>query len=213
MLVTHRADRLKLRFRIKRAVFGRLRDVDETRVHHVLVAPVVLDIEKRLIEHRGGHLAALLRNREHLVTAELDRARLMHGDVAGLSRYHALIPAQHRVDYRGVCLRAADEEVDPGVRSAAGLADLILRRERKFVVTVARFLQEISFRETLQNRGVRAFLVVTGERKTRSVLCHDAGSFLSVICVGLMRRPERGARSRASLKVKSQSIVFNITFR
>ena len=184
MFVTHRADRFKLGFRVKRAVFSRLRDVDKTRVHHVLVAAVILDIEKRLIEHRGGHLAALLRNREHLVAAELNRARLMHGDVTGVRGDDALVAAEHRVDHRGVCLRAADKEVDPGVRSAAGLADLILRRERKFVVAVARFLQEIRFRETLQNRGVRAFFVVTGERKTRSVLCHDAGSFLSVVCAG-----------------------------
>ena len=59
---------------------------------------VVLVLIKQCADLGCGDLAVLLRQREHLVPAELDGAGLVHADVPRVRGNHTLVRAQQRVD-------------------------------------------------------------------------------------------------------------------
>lgn len=127
---------------------------------------VVLVLIKQCADLGCGDLAVLLRQREHLVPAELDGAGLVHADVPRVRGDHTLVRAQQRVDDGRVCLCAADKEVNLRVRRAASGADLLARGFAVFIRAVTGGLRKIRFAQALQDGGMRTLKIVAGKRKT-----------------------------------------------
>ena len=110
-------------------------------------------------------LPCLVRERQHLVSTEFDRARLVHADVSCFGRDDALIGAEQRVDDDGICLRAADEEEDFSVVRLAGSANLFAGGFGIGVKPVARRLLHVRLPKAAQNLGMCALHIVGGEGK------------------------------------------------
>ena len=127
---------------------------------------VVLVLIKQCADLGRGELAVLLRQREHLVPAELDGAGLVHADVPRVRGDHTLVRVQQRVDDGRVRLRAADKEVNLRVRRAASGTNFFARGGAVFIRAVTGGLRKIRFAHALQDGGMRALKIVAGKRKT-----------------------------------------------
>ena len=121
---------------------------------------VVLVLIKQCADLGCGDLAVLLRQREHLVPAELDGTSLMQTDMARICRDDTLIRRKQRVDDRRIRLRAADEEIDIGVRALAGRPNFRARRFADGVRAIARHGRAVRLGQTLQDGRMRAFHIV-----------------------------------------------------
>ena len=159
------ADDLELIHRIERAVLGRVRDVDHAGAYHVVVVCILVKGAQALLDGARGELALRVREGEHLVTAALDCARLVHGDMPRIGGNDALVGAQQRRDHDAVDLRAARQEVNLCVRCAACLADLLPRHITVLVQSIACGLLHVRLDEALQDLRMRALHIVRAERK------------------------------------------------
>ena len=148
---------------VERAQFGRLRDVDHARRHHVLARLVRRIGLQAMPERVGGQLAVPSGQGQHLVARGLDGPRLVYVDVARIGADGALMPAQQRVDDRRVGLRAADEEVYGRFGLAAGLADAFAGRAAVVVRAVARRLFQIGCPQAVDDFGAGALHIVAVE--------------------------------------------------
>lgn len=95
------------------------------------------------------------------MSAEFDGTGFMNCDVSRVGAENALIGAEQRIDYGGIRLGAADEEIDACLRSTAGFADLIPGRFGELVETVPRSLHHICGEKLLHDEWMGAFHVVT----------------------------------------------------
>ena len=154
------ADDLKLVHRIERSVLRRMREVDHAGAHHMIAVRILMVGTQTALDRFCRELAVRVRQGEHLVTARLDRARLVHGDVPRIGGDHALVGVQQRGDDNAVRLCSAREEMNLCVRRTACLADLFPRRLRIWVKPVARRLLHIRIREPPQDFRVRALHIV-----------------------------------------------------
>ena len=160
ILMTRGAYGGELCARIERAVFGGVGNIYHAR-HDRMVAGCVAQISVQArLDLRGGDLAVLVRQCQHLVAAKFNGAGLVHGDVSGIRCNDALIALQQRVDHGRVRLRTAHQKEDICVRRAAGCADLRPRGVTVFIQTVARRFKIIRFRQPLKNRRMRALHVI-----------------------------------------------------
>ena len=141
-------------------VLGRVGEVDHPGRDHVGAAFVGVKPRKVPADLRGGELALLLREREHLVAAGLDRPGFMAVDMAGDGGQHPFVPGEQRVDDDGVGLGAAHEEMHRRARAAAGRADLFPRRLAPGVGPVAGRLLQICLQKLGKQRRVRALQVI-----------------------------------------------------
>ena len=119
------ADGFKLCEGVERTVLRWLREVDHAGHDHVLTVRILAVSGECAFDLRCRDLPCLVRERQHLVSAELDRARLVHADMSCFGGDDALIGTEQRVDDDGICLRAADEEEDFSVVRLAGGANLL----------------------------------------------------------------------------------------
>ena len=117
-----------------------------------------------LFNRRGGNHSVLLRERDHLVAARFNSARLMNGNVTGLGGQNPFAACKNRVNRDGVGLRAALEEEDAGLRRPAGLTDEAAGIFGKLILAVARRRNKIGFLKTFKNRRKAAFLVVASKK-------------------------------------------------
>ena len=113
----------------------------------------------------NGHLAAgdeavLVGQGQALVAGGLDRAGLMHVDMAGLGAEHAFVGAQSRRDDGHVGLGAADEEMHRALLAGEGLADGVGSLLAVVVGAVARGLFKVGGGQLLQDRRVAALEVI-----------------------------------------------------
>ena len=75
--LAHGGNALQLVFRVKRAVFGRMGDIDHAREYHVVMAFVRIERLDVLAQIVRVQLAVPVRNGQHLVSGALDGAGLM----------------------------------------------------------------------------------------------------------------------------------------
>ena len=88
----------------------------------------------------GKNLACAVRERQDLVPAKFNRARLMNRNVPAVRRNDALKTFQHRADNNRVCLCAADQKINLGVGSLASRTNFSPRRFAELVIAVTRRL-------------------------------------------------------------------------
>ena len=122
----------------------------------------------------GGELAVCAGHGDHLVAGGLDRAGLVHVDVAGVGSDHGLPRAQERSRGEQVRLRAADEKVHVGIRTGKAGADGV-GRAAVVVEPVAGGGVEIRVAQGAQNVRVCALGIV--------ILEAEHGGF-PFVCVG-----------------------------
>ena len=158
------AEFFELRFAVQRAVLRRLGDVHHSREHHVLVVAVRIEAFDPLSDGLRFQLAVDVRQREDLVTGVLDGAGLVCGDMPRVRGDDAFIVFQKRRNDHGVCLRAADEELDVRVGTFTCHADLLLRAVAVAVRSIAGQLLEVRVCERLQHVGVCPGDVITFKR-------------------------------------------------
>ena len=111
------------------------------------------------------HLALVAGDGEHLVTAKLDGARLVAGDVAGLGSNDALVRREQHVNHRRVGLRAAHQKKHVGIGSLTGLADKLLGTLGMRIGTVAGLRLHIGVDKRLQHRRMCAVGIVVVKRE------------------------------------------------
>ena len=160
-----RRDAFQLVFRVNRAVFGRMRDIDHAREYHVVVARVRVERLHIVAQVVRVELAVLMRNGQHLVSGGLNRAGFVGVYVAAARRHDALIRAQECVDDDHIGLRAAGEEVNLSLRAGTRLFDFFCRRGGKFIVPVAGNRFHIGFHQMFQNFGVCAVTVIVFKKQ------------------------------------------------
>lgn len=129
----------------------------------MILARVAKERLHPLFDRRGGNLSVLLRERDHLVAARLNCARLMNGNMTGLGGENPFVARKNRVNRDGIGLRAALEEEDAGLRRPAGLTDEAAGIFGKLILAVARRRNKIGFLKTFKNRRKAAFLVVASK--------------------------------------------------
>ena len=131
-----------------------------------------------------GELAVCAGHGDHLVAGGLNRAGLVHVDVAGVGSDHGLPRAQERSRGEQVRLRAADKKVHVGIRTGKAGADGVGRAAAVVVEPVARGGAEIRVAQGAQHVRVRALGVI--------VLEAEHGGF-PFVCVGFgtLRVPPR----------------------
>ena len=120
----------------------------------------------------GRDLAFFRGNVKDLVTAAFNDSGLVHIDVSGVRRNHALPGQEDRINDSGVCLGSADEEVDVRIGRAAGLADQVARTLAVLVGTVTACLLHVGGDQGVEYLLVCAFLIVTGEIRDYSFTGH-----------------------------------------
>ena len=136
-LMADRRDAFQLVFRVNRAVFGRMRDIDHTREYHVVVARVRIERLHIVAQVVRIELAVLMRNGQHLVAGGLDGAGFMRIHMPAGGRYNALIRTEQRINDDHVGLCAAGQEIHLSVRAVRRCFNLFCRRGGKFIVAVA----------------------------------------------------------------------------
>ena len=104
------------------------------------------------------------------MSAEFDGTGFMNCDVSRVGAENALIGAEQRIDYGGIRLGAADEEIDACLRSTAGFADLIPGRFRELVETVPGSLHHICGEQLIHDSRMGAFHVIADE--FQFFICH-----------------------------------------
>ena len=90
-------------------------------------------------------LPKLMRQRQHLVPAVLDRTCLVHADMTGICSNHTLVRLQKSIDPRSIGLGSSNQKIHLCIRRLAGLADLLLCRLREGIRSIARRCQKIGF--------------------------------------------------------------------
>ena len=160
--VARRAQGGQLRHGIDSAEFRRVGHVHHARQHHVLVIHARRSAVLRggVGDGGGGELAVRAGHGDHLVAGGLDRAGLVHIDVAGVGRDHGLPRAQEGGRGELVRLRAADEEVHVGVRAGEAGADGVGRAAAVVVEPVARRGAEVGVAQGAQHVRVRTLGVI-----------------------------------------------------
>lgn len=118
----------------------------------------------------GSELAVRSGHGDHLVAGGLDRAGLVHVDVAGVGSDHGLPRAQERSRGEQVRLRAADEKVHVGIRTGKAGADGVGRAAAVIVEPVARGGVEIRVAQGAQNVRVCALGIVILEAEHGALL-------------------------------------------
>ena len=162
MRVARRAQGGQLRPGIDSAEFRRVGHVHHARQYHVLVihAGGSAVLRGGVGDGGGGELAVRAGHGDHLVAGGLDRAGLVHMDVAGVGRDHGLPRAQEGGRGELVRLRAADEEVHVGVRAGEAGADGVGRAAAVVVEPVARRGAEVGVAQGAQHVRVRTLGVI-----------------------------------------------------
>ena len=163
--LAHGGNALQLVFRVKRAVFGRMGDIDHAREYHVVMAFVRVERLDVLAQIVRVQLAVPVRNGQHLVSGALDGAGLMGVHMAAGGRDNAFIRTQQRVDDNHVGLRAAGEEVNLSLRAGAGRLDLLRSGRGDLVISVAGERLHIGLRQMFQNFGVCAVTVIVYKKQ------------------------------------------------
>ena len=120
----------------------------------------------------GRDLAFFRGNVEDLMTAAFNDSSLVHIDVSGVRRNHALPGQEDRINDSGVCLGSADEEVDVRIGRVAGRADQVARTLAVLVGTVTTCLLHVGGDQGIDDLLTRAFLIVTGEIRDYSWIRH-----------------------------------------
>ena len=90
------ADDLELVHGVERPVLRRVREVDHAGAHHVIAVRVFVIRTQTALDGACREFAVRVREREHLVAAALDCARLVHRDMPRICGNHALIGMQQR---------------------------------------------------------------------------------------------------------------------
>ncbi len=159
------AERFELAQRVDRTVLGRVRYIDHARLDHVAAAGIAEERVEILSEVFRRDLPVFFGYRDDLVAVGFHGPRLTLVYMAGSCRDNALIAFEQGVGNCGVRLRASGQEIDSGVRTAAGRADPVRGAFAVIVRAVARVLLEIDLGEPSQDLGVSAFHVVAVKAK------------------------------------------------
>ena len=85
------------------------------------------------------------------MTAELDGASLVDGNMTCLDGHHSLIALQQGVDDGGVGLRAAYQEENVGIGTTCSLSYLLLSRLAERVLAIAAHLLHVGLCQAAQN--------------------------------------------------------------
>lgn len=177
MRIARSAQRGQFRLRVDCAELRCVGYVYHARQHHVLVVDARLGAVLRGGGRNGdgGELAVCAGHGDHLVAGGLDRAGLVHVDMAGVGCDHGLPRAQERSRGEQVRLRAADEKVHVGIRTGKAGADSIGRTAAVVVEPVAGGGAEIRVAQGAQHVRVCALGIV--------ILKAEHGGF-PFVCVG-----------------------------
>ena len=73
-----------------------MREIDHAGAHHVVAIRVLVIGTQAALNGACREFAIRVREREYLVTAALDCARLVYGDMPRVCGNHALVGAQQR---------------------------------------------------------------------------------------------------------------------
>ena len=153
----------QLRLGVQRAALGGVGDVHHARLDDMLGGLVVF-VPLHIVPHLlCGDLAVGGGQGDDLVACGLDGPGLMAVDVAADGGQHALPWPQDGGDDGGVGLGAAHQEVDVGLRGAAGGFDLLPRGLAVLVLAVAHGLDHVGLGQPDHDRGMRALQIITVE--------------------------------------------------
>ena len=136
-LSAHGRNALQLVSGVKRAVFGRMRDVHHAGKYHMVVAGIRIERLDVLAEIIRIQLAVLVRHGQHLMAGGLDGASLMRVHMAAGRGHNALIRTEQGINDDHVGLCAAGQEIHLSVRAVRRCFDLFCRRSGKFIIAVA----------------------------------------------------------------------------
>ena len=125
---------------------------------------------------RGGELAVVVRDPQHLVAGGLHRAGLVDIDVSGIRPQRPLVGAQRRVDHRQIGLGAAHQEVNVNVLPAAFCPDFGRGSRAVFVLAIAQGLLHVGGDQPLQHFFMAALAVIIVE------IDHVPRSFIFFFC-------------------------------
>ena len=162
-LVADVGDGFELPLCIERSVFRGIRNVHHPRKHHVLVVGIGRGGHEIGSEFARIHLPLMSGDCQHLVARVLHGAGFVDADVSRLSRYDALVVAEHRRNDGRIGLRAAGQEKDLGLGRFACLADFLFRLVTVMVHAIPGQLLKIRCRKALQNLRVRPFGIVASK--------------------------------------------------
>ena len=142
-----------------------MREVDHAGTYHVVAVRVRAVGTQAALNGVCRELAVRMREREYLVAAGFDCARLMHRDMPCIGGNHPLVGAQECRDHNTVRLCPAREKMNLCTRCAARSSYLLPRRFRVRIASVACRLLQIRLCEPPQNLRVRSLHIVRGKGK------------------------------------------------
>ena len=158
-------ERLQLFSGVECPVLGRMGNVDHAGHDHVFAVIVVIIVFQENANGIRADLAVFVRYSQYFVAARLNSARFVGRDMTCMGSDNTLMTAQKRIDHSCIGLCSADKKLHPCPRGFTGHADLVPRRVRKRIESVAAGLHHICLNKALHDRRMRPLHIITGKRE------------------------------------------------
>ena len=124
-------------------------NVDHTGLHHVQMAAVTVENFQILSHSSRSQLTVFFGKCQHLVAVGFDGTTLMHRNVSGIRRDHALPGSEQALDHSRIGLGTSHQKMYFRIGTAAGSTDLVLGLCTIRIVSVSKGMFHIGFHQLL----------------------------------------------------------------